>query len=156
MKHLDSAPRGKTPKAHRSRTSEQQASRIVQSLWSVAAGLLLVLTLQGALIYHYGIGGAAEQNLSFRLLQNEFQSFGVLQRNYNVSFLPNWRVTDLRCGPGATAPDGSPAARCNPFSDSHHCCSHWGWCGAGDRYCNQGVVDPDAANSTDAGMASAT
>ncbi|KAK9807172.1 hypothetical protein WJX73_003501 [Symbiochloris irregularis] len=33
--------------------------------------------------------------------------------------------------------NGAAAATCDPFSLRNYCCSQWGWCGSGDKFCFQ-------------------
>lgn len=111
------------------------------------ASLLIVLVQSLAVLQHDD--GAASSSINqeaFRQLQHDWQSFALVERGLNKSYVPNWR-DDGRCGPDWPAPDGSVAV-CDPFAASH-CCSHWGWCGQSRWHCNQGLLSPQ--NSTDTG-----
>ncbi len=110
--------------------------------------LLLILACQAAAIVRHRPATPTKE--AFAQLQNEYQSFGVRQRNRNASFVPNWR-RDLRCGAHWPALDGAPLSVCDPFSADAYCCSHWGWCGSGSDYCDQALLDPRNATSTGAG-----
>ena len=50
---------------------------------------------------------------------------------------PSQRVRDdLRCGPAWLTASGLPG-ECPPDNPEKHCCSPWGWCGTGRRYCSK-------------------
>ena len=111
----------------------------------LTAGAVVVVILQLTLAGLYRT--APEANAAAQLRRN-FESLEIERRQLAAPFVPNWRP-DGRCGADFPGPDGSAAAVCNPFEPGRSCCSHWGWCGGGARFCEQGSgVDPHNSTST--------